>query len=715
MFAGVPAMPPHFVGRDGVVGRLVERLTTGQEYVIALDGLPGVGKTTLAVALAHHRHVLNHFSDGVLWASLGPQGDPFTALAHWAQAFGKDISSLSELEDRHEEVKRLIGQRHLLLVIDDVWDIQAARALQCGGPNCCHLLTSREQGIAVSFAGRERASKLPALEDDAAFQLLRELAPEACETNPAEARQLSDSLGGLPLALDLVGGFLAAPERSLFPELSQAALEEMAHPRRRLELASVRLGARRAGEVSLKQTILFSLETLTEEARTAFYALGAFAPKPERFSLQAAQAVTNADVNTLALLVARNLLEIMEKAGQELAMHQTIADAARTLLPPEAVARHREYYLALVNGDREDWRRIEPVYGQVQWAWGNSHEEGDLLDWVRALGLYQRRRGLWQDQVAWVERGLRVAEALGLSQVQGALLNNMGVVYSDTGQPQKALELYGQALPILREVGDRAVEAATLNNMGAVYLGTGQPQKALELYGQALPISQEVGDRAVEAATLNHMASVYRDTGQPQKALELYGQALPISQEVGDRAGEAATLSNMGWLYNDTGQPKKALELCMQALPILREVGDRAGEATTLSNMASVCSDIGQPQVALELCMQALPILREVGDRAGEATTLNNLGLVYHATGQPQKALELYGQALPILREVGDRVGEAVTRFNLAVIYREQKRLEEAAAELRLVVELFHQMGHPDLESVLSFLQQVEGELKWSG
>jgi hypothetical protein len=94
LFAGVPAMPPHFVGRDEVVGRLVERLTTGQEYVIALEGLPGVGKTTLAVALSHHRRVLNHFEDGVLWASLGPQGDPFTALAHWAQAFGKDISSL---------------------------------------------------------------------------------------------------------------------------------------------------------------------------------------------------------------------------------------------------------------------------------------------------------------------------------------------------------------------------------------------------------------------------------------------------------------------------------------------------------------------------------------------------------------------------------------------------------------------------------------------
>jgi tetratricopeptide (TPR) repeat protein len=410
----------------------------------------------------------------------------------------------SELEDRHEEVKRLIGQRHLLLVIDDVWDIKAARALQCGGPNCCHLLTSRELGIAASFAGRERASNLPVLEDDAAYQFLQELArkpvrqilwqPASCPIRSAACRWRWSwwVVTWLPRTQPVSGaqpgcfggdGPPGAPPGAGFRPLGRPA-------------------SRRS---ELKTNHPVQPGDPPEEARTAFYALGAFAPKPERFSLQAAQAVTNAAVNTLALLVARNLLEIMEKAGQELAMHQTIADTARTLLPPEAVARHREYYLALVNEDREDWRQIEPVYGQVQWAWGNSPDEGDLLDWVWALRLYQTRRGLWQDQISWIERGLRVAEAQGLRQVQGTLLNNMGVVYSDTGQPQKALELYGQALPIRREVGDRAGEAATLNNMASVYSDTGQPQKALELYEQALLIRQEVGDRAGEAVTLNNM------------------------------------------------------------------------------------------------------------------------------------------------------------------------------------------------------------------
>ena len=78
------------------------------------------------------------------------------------------------------------------------------------------------------------------------------------------------------------------------------------------------------------------------------------------------------------------------------------------------------------------------------------------------------------------------------------------------GSRQRALEYYGQALPIAREVGDRAGEAATLNNIGAVYNGLGERQRALEYYGQALPIMREVGDRAGEATTLNNIGRVQR-------------------------------------------------------------------------------------------------------------------------------------------------------------------------------------------------------------
>ncbi|MDT9298628.1 MAG: tetratricopeptide repeat protein, partial [Arthrospira platensis PCC 7345] len=64
-------------------------------------------------------------------------------------------------------------------------------------------------------------------------------------------------------------------------------------------------------------------------------------------------------------------------------------------------------------------------------------------------------------------------------------LNNIGLVYSDIGQPQEALTYYQQALTISREVRDRAGEATTLNNIGGVYSDIGEPQEALTYFQQA--------------------------------------------------------------------------------------------------------------------------------------------------------------------------------------------------------------------------------------
>jgi tetratricopeptide (TPR) repeat protein len=129
-------------------------------------------------------------------------------------------------------------------------------------------------------------------------------------------------------------------------------------------------------------------------------------------------------------------------------------------------------------------------------------------------------------------------------------------------------------LPILREVGNRAGEAATLNNMGLVYQATGQPQQALQQFQQALSITRKVGDRAGEATTLNNMGLVYQATGHPQQALQQYQQALPILREVGNRAVEATTRSNIAvLLYKHFNRQQEAIPFMEQAIAILVEAG----------------------------------------------------------------------------------------------------------------------------------------------
>jgi hypothetical protein len=316
LWADVPSMPPHFLGRDDLVERLVEQLTGGHSLALSAEGLPGVGKTALATALAHHKEVLAHFTDGVLWAGLGRQADVMSALGEWTAVLGLDESQLVEVEQRKQAVKRAIGQRRLLLVIDDAWEMEAAEAMRCGGPNCVHLLTSRDKDLARQFAGAAQVMSVPTLKDKPAFALLKVIAPEACASDPEMARQLAEALGGLPLAIELLGGYLARPESSYFPALQTKALSEMNDPRRRLQLAAARLGGS-GQKVTLQDTIALSLDGLREleggeQAVAAFYALGAFAPKPETFSVEAAKAVAGCDEALVALLVARNLVGCRE-------------------------------------------------------------------------------------------------------------------------------------------------------------------------------------------------------------------------------------------------------------------------------------------------------------------------------------------------------------------------------------------------------------------
>jgi CHAT domain-containing protein/Tfp pilus assembly protein PilF len=309
------------------------------------------------------------------------------------------------------------------------------------------------------------------------------------------------------------------------------------------------------------------------------------------------------------------------------------------------------------------------------------------------MTLYQQgsAESLRQAIQKWQEARL-LYRAVGDRGGEAITLNNIGLVYDDLGEKQKALDYYNQALPIYRAVGDRRGEATTLNNIGLVYNALGEKQKALDFYNQALPILRAVGDRRVEATTLNNIGAVYNALGEKQKALDYYNQALPIRRAVGDRGGEAITLNNIGAVYNALGEKQKALDFYNQALPILRAVGDRGGEATTLNNIGGVYDDLGEKQKALDFYNQALPIRRAVGDRRGEATTLNNIGLVYDALGEKQKALDYYNQALPIVRAVGDRGGEATTLNNIGILYRDTKKPLEAIKNLEQSVNLILQL-----------------------
>ncbi|MBD2158408.1 tetratricopeptide repeat protein [Leptolyngbya sp. FACHB-16] len=286
------------------------------------------------------------------------------------------------------------------------------------------------------------------------------------------------------------------------------------------------------------------------------------------------------------------------------------------------------------------------------------------------LGLMSSNLGQYEQALNYYRQALTVSRELGDRLNEGIVLSNTALVYDDQGRYTEALDYYEQALTILREIGDRASEGTILNNMGRVHSNLGDASQALNYYQQALSISRETGNREDQGSYLSNIGAIHSDLGNYSQALDYYQQSLSIRQEVGDRLGQGITLNNIGLIYGELGNYPEALDYYQQALAIHTEIGYRAGEGTLLGNIGMVYTNLGDYPQALNYYQQSLAISLEMGDRAGQGITLSNIGLIYDYQANYPQALNYYQQALVISREIGNRTGEGITLNNIASVYR---------------------------------------------
>lgn len=346
VFYGRPGSPPPppalFIGRDADVQAVKARLGVGTDDSAdgagaraTVRGWPGVGKTTLAITLAHDRDLRRAFPDGVLWTSLGPHPELLAALANWGRALGNDqFLSLVSVDDAVAQLRALLLDRCLLLIVDDVWHVEHAETFRRAAPPSCQLLfTTRDQGVARAIGPTPDAVyALPELTEDHALALLGALAPKVLEEHPDECHALVRDIECLPLALHVAGGMLAAEQQlglgidTLLREiregrtlLAQKAPADMTDLERQTLPTVAVLLAR-------------STDRLDPTTRVHFASLGAFASKPATFDQAALQAVWALDDvrPVVRELLGRGLLEAV--GGGRFQLHALLVAHAASML-----------------------------------------------------------------------------------------------------------------------------------------------------------------------------------------------------------------------------------------------------------------------------------------------------------------------------------------------------------------------------------------------
>jgi len=260
-----PLIPASLLGSVGLIGRkdilhrLKERLYASERVALsAINGLPGVGKTTVAVELVHDGEVRAHFRDGVLWAGLGPVPNVEGLLGRWGTLLGVTPEH-TDIAGWQKAITTAIGMRQMLLVIDDAWEFADAAAFRMGGPHCAHLLTTRFPGIAQRFAQGEMI-EVRELDENDGLNLLERLAPEVVRSEPEGARELVRSMGGLPLALTLIGKHLYVKSSSGQPRRLQAALQNLrSSVDQRLRLGAATSPCPRLSQLSTRHAAIITI------------------------------------------------------------------------------------------------------------------------------------------------------------------------------------------------------------------------------------------------------------------------------------------------------------------------------------------------------------------------------------------------------------------------------------------------------------------------
>ena len=346
--AQLPADLPMFTGRAGELARLNAWLAHNgcvptAAVICAINGMPGVGKTALAVHWAHL--VAGRFPDGTLYVNLRgvdpskPAMSPAEAVRGFLDAFEVPPHRIPADPDSQVGMYRsLLAGRRVLVVLDNAHDTEQVRPLLPGSPTCLTVVTSRNQLTGLAAAQSAKILALDPLTEDHARELLTDrIGPQRVAAEPDAVSDIITRCAGLPLALAIV-----AARAALHPHFPLAAL-----------VAGLAHSQLNDPDSDIRHFFSWSYRSLTPPAARLFRLLGLH-PGPDTSPSAAASlvAVPVGEILPLLAELTRNNLLIEHVPGR-FTFHDLLRDYACHLAQdfepevPRHAATHRllDHYL----------------------------------------------------------------------------------------------------------------------------------------------------------------------------------------------------------------------------------------------------------------------------------------------------------------------------------------------------------------------------------
>ncbi|HEY9411906.1 MAG TPA: tetratricopeptide repeat protein, partial [Jiangellaceae bacterium] len=717
--AQVPPVPGAFVGRERELAELDEQIERATDaFVVLITGMAGVGKTGLAVRLAHL--VGDRFGDGQLYVDLrghaeAPSLQPMEALGQLLRGLGADPARAAEsVESATAEFRSLIAGRKMLVLLDNAASADQVRPLLPASPGCLTLVTSRNRlpGLtAREGAHRIALDVLPAA--DARELMTQLLGSERAKAEADHVTALVEACGGLPLGLRIAAAQLAdephRPVGDYLAELQERGLEALA------------LDDDEHSAVAAAFDL--SYQRLDPDARRLFRLVG-LVPGLD-FTLDAVAALVGAPApNTREMLrrVTRaHLLD--EHAAGRYRFHDLLRDYARHRAATEETAEHRTaalnrlftwYYRSKESAEAlfRSYRREPPRPALADGVAGLEFHDGhDAASWLT-------------DEFGNLTSSARVAaHDPALAPWSWHLVLGAGLQMARRGYLAETRSALGRAVEAARSAADRHAIAHTLTEFGAVETIAGSPVPD-SLVAEVLAHGESVGDRGLIGYCLFMAAVVQQRKEGHAEATDLLERSRAEFRLIGDPGGQALTLNYLGGLALMQGDLRRAVDwweeilkleespTTMSALinlsltlPMLGRIegvealldraevlidrqGDGAKRSVLLCSRGQLLLDAGRIREGLDHLVKAQQLAAELSIPRLEVDAGADLGFGYLALGDHESALRVFEHALDVARSSRLRAEGSKAAAGLAESLLVRGDLSAAEARVLEAIEL---------------------------
>ncbi len=627
----LPRPASSYVGRERETAEVAE-LVRGHRFV-TLSGPGGSGKTRLSIEAASE--LVGEFKAGVFWIGLAVLRDPALVL----ETVGQTIGAKDGLADH-------IGERELLLLLDNLEQVievapdLASLVEVC--PNLHLLVTSRE----LLRVRGEVEYPVPPLAEPEAVTLFCERSGLAADDTTAE---LCLRLDNLPLAVELAAartGVLTPPQ--ILDRLAQ-----------RLDLLKGGRDAE-ARQHTLRATIEWSHDLLADDEKQLFARLAVFSGG---CTLDAAEAVTGADLDTLQSLVDKSLVRhtegrfwmletIREYALEQLGDSREDADAIGR--------RHTEWFLALAEdaepilkgAEQLVWlQRLEVEHDNLRTSLDWFFDHGDVDGAVRLAGslwLFWYMHGHITEARRWLRRALDAAPDEP-SEARAKLLHGAGYLAAEQSDSEEALALLEASLAYARESGATAAAAiagAVLCPIRAEASSSTSDRRAAVAVGEeAVALARASGDDFVLAMALNNLGGVAVMLGESERAAAYFQESLELRRRMGDASRIALSLGNVAEMALQEGKTREAAAMFAEAAEIATAIGDKRHIHFALAGLGWVAYREERWEEAGTHARESLRLAQELGMKRPAVDEIFCLAGIATATGDTARAVRLAAAA----------------------------------------------------------------------